>query len=290
LKIPISIIVPIFNEEKRVEKGINRLLEVCDKENWDFEIIVVEDGCTDNSVNIVKKISLKDRRVRIISLVNRCGKGGSIIQAIRECKKENIGYLDIDMSADPSEFNRLFPYLQNNTLVIGSRILRGTLNPIQRPYYRTLLSKMYLLYFSTLFNAKIYDTQCGLKLFKKKDVLSVLSSINTTGFAFDTEFIIKMLVKGLVVKEVPINWIHVEDSKLKIHKAVFMMSKDLIKIWYDVLESHINDTIYYNQWIIRPKGLLRIIFKTRRSLLSLRTNVSLSMAESSQMVNRKIDK
>ena len=235
MKFPISIIIPIFNEEKRLEKGIDRILACCQQQGWDFEIIIVEDGSTDRSVNIVEKYCLKDNRIRLLSLDRRYGKGRSLLHAIKLCKNENIGYLDIDLSADPSEFTRLMQFINKYDMVIGSRIIREGLKPIQRPFVRSCLSKVYTICFSCLFNLKICDTQCGFKLFKRDSVLPIISTIQVNGFAFDTEFLVKSFLHGLSIKEVPINWHHENNSKLKIRKAILNMSNDILKIWLNTI-------------------------------------------------------
>jgi glycosyltransferase involved in cell wall biosynthesis len=262
LKFPISIIIPIFNEEKRLEKGIDRILACCQQQGWDFEIVIVEDGSTDRSVNIVEKFCLKDDRIRLLSLDRRYGKGGSLLCAIKQCKNENIGYMDIDLSADPLEFTRLIQFINKYDIVIGSRIIRDGLKPIHRPFIRSCLSKLYTLCFSCLFNLKICDTQCGFKLFKKDSVLPIISTIQVNGFAFDTEFLVKSFLYGLSIKEVPINWHHENNSKLKIHKAILNMSNDILKIWLNAIIIQVTDKdVPSKHFAAKPVNILKYIQK-----------------------------
>jgi glycosyltransferase involved in cell wall biosynthesis len=276
LKFPISIIIPIFNEEKRLENGIDRILACCQQQGWDFEIIIVEDGSTDQSVNIVEKFCLKDSRVRLLSLNRRCGKGRSLLHAIKLCKNENIGYLDIDLSADPLEFARLIQFIDKYDVVIGSRIIREGLKPIQRPFVRSCLSKMYTLCFSSLFNIKICDTQCGFKLFKRDSVLPLISTIQVNGFAFDTEFLVKSFLHGLCIKEVPINWHHENNSKLKIHKAIFNMSNDILKIWLNTIIIQVTDkNIPSKYFAAKPVNISKQIQKLITLLSGTKSKIAL---------------
>ena len=276
MRFPISIIVPVYNEEKRLEKGISRILNFCQQQNWNFEVIIVEDGSTDRTVEIVKQFCLRDKRIKLISLSYRCGKGGSILHAIKHCSRDNIGYLDIDLSTDPSEFKRLIPYIKEFDVVVGSRLKRGGLKPIQRPFMRSMLSKLYSSYFSTLFNVGILDSQCGFKIFKRKSILPIVSTIQTNGFAFDSEFIVNSSLFGLRIKEVPIEWHHEMGSKLNVHRAIFMMSFDLQKIWINTIQLQlISNNSIQTCSVVKPVILYKIVKKMVTVVSETRSNIAI---------------
>ena len=94
--------------------------------------------------------------------------------------------MDADLSADPSELKILLVHIDNYDIVIGSRILRGSLPPIKRPFIRTFLSCAYAKAFRLIFGLQIYDPQCGLKVFKRNEISKVLPEIKISGFAFDS--------------------------------------------------------------------------------------------------------
>src|SRR5947209_16379512 len=125
--ISISIVIPAFNEEKRIATCLDRVIQYCTSQRWDFEIIVAEDGSKDNTVKIVNGFIEKDKRLRLISFPNRIGKGAAIRNAILTSGKKIAGFMDVDLAADPSEFQRLIQHIDNYDLVIGSRLLRGDL-------------------------------------------------------------------------------------------------------------------------------------------------------------------
>jgi glycosyltransferase involved in cell wall biosynthesis len=244
--ISISIILPVFNEERIIEESINRLVSYCNGKRWDFELIFVEDGCTDSTYSIVNRYSLKDGRIRMLKLPTRVGKGGSIICTVLQFPlKEYVAYMDSDLAADPSELERLFEYIKHFDVVLGSRILRGDLPPVQRPFYRSLFSHLYSRLFRTLFRIPIHDPQCGLKLFRREITSKLFSDVRVLGFAFDTDLIVKALSQGLRVKEVPINWSHGKFSTVCVFDEIKSMGLDLLSIWYS---SHLlwkqNKTVY----------------------------------------------
>jgi len=274
LKFPISVIIPIFNEEKRIKKCLERSLEYCTAQDWDFEIVIVEDGCTDQSVMIVKEFEKIDKRIILVSLSKRYGKGGSVLRAIDHCTKSNIGFMDVDLSADPSEFERLIPFIEKNDIVIGSRTLRGSLGVATRPIKRRLLSFMYHLFFSCLFDIKIRDLQCGFKLFKKNSLSRVMAGIKVNGFAFDTEFLVMSKLNGLQIKEVPIVWHHDKNSKLNLFSTIFNMSRDLLSIWVKAFMTQIHECSSEKvKFVARPVILFQAISYNPFAKRSIKTDV-----------------
>jgi glycosyltransferase involved in cell wall biosynthesis len=229
----ISIILPVFNEEHIIESSINRLLLYFNGKGWDFELIFVDDGSTDNTTSIVNRYSLKESRIKLLKLPERVGKGGSIISTGLQFKlKEYVAYLDSDLAADPSELDRLLEYIKDFDVVLGSRILRGNLPPIRRPLYRSFFSHIYSKLFRILFRIPIHDPQCGFKLFRQEIISKLFSDITVLGFAFDTALIVKAYAQGLRLKEVPINWAHGKCSKVSVANEIQSMGLDLLSIWY----------------------------------------------------------
>lgn len=229
----ITIIVPVHNEEDRIQSCIQRLLSYCKEKKWDFELLIVQDNGTDNTSSIVNRFSLSESRIKMLNLPTRLGKGGSIISAALSCDaKEYLTYMDVDLSADPSELERLLPYLRNYDVVLGSRILRGDLPPIERPFYRSLLSNSYSMLFRILFRIPVHDPQCGLKVFRKEIISQLFGEVTVTSFAFDTDLIVRAFAQGLRIIEVPINWTHGPASKIRVLTEIRSMGLDLFSIWY----------------------------------------------------------
>jgi len=232
-KTEISIIIPVYNEEKRIIPCLKRILSYCSEKKWDVELIVAEDGSTDNTKSIVNNFRSNDNRINLLTFKNRLGKGGAIRNAIFHASKDYICFLDVDLSADIDEVNRLISYIDKFDMVIGSRILRGNLPPIKAPTYRKIPSRFYSRLFRFLFQIPIHDPQCGLKLFKKNIARRVFSELHITGFAFDSEVIVKAYSLDLQIKEVPIIWNYDYATKISIPSAIREMGKDLMSIWYE---------------------------------------------------------
>jgi glycosyltransferase involved in cell wall biosynthesis len=264
----ISIIIPVFNEEKRVKQCIERLLPYCNGKEWDFELIFVDDGSIDSTVSIVKSYTLLEDRVKILTTSRRLGKGGSIVHAVlNEPLKDCVTFMDVDLSADPSELSRLLAYIEEYDIVVGSRVLRDGLRPIKRPWYRSLLSNSYSRLFRTLFRIPIYDPQCGLKLLRREITVDLFENVKIMGFAFDTDVIVTAFAQGLKIKEIPINWTHGKFSKVSVMKEVRSMGLDIVSIWYRYHLSWLHNRASYPQ----KKGSFsgKILF----SFLSINNNV-----------------
>ena len=235
-QLKISIIIPAYNEEKRITRCLKRLLKYCNEKEWDFEILVAEDGSTDSTVKILKDFASQDNRIKLLSFTERLGKGGAIKNAMFQATKDYVCFMDVDLSADIAELERLIPFLNEYDIVLGSRQLRGNLPPIEGPIYRKIFSKLYSKFFRFLFRMPIHDPQCGFKLFKTNIVSRLFKEIHTTGFAFDSEVLVKAYWLALKIKEVPIIWDYDSASKISVSKQIREMSDSLLQIWY---ESHL---------------------------------------------------
>lgn len=232
----ISVIVPVHNEELRVHRGINRICQYLDEKNYDYEVIITEDGSTDNTINIIQDLQKNNNKIKLISSQKRLGKGKAISNAMFSSEKKFVAYMDVDLAADPSELERLFNEITDYDIAIGSRLLRGSLPPIKRPFYRTFFSFFYSRFFRILFRNPIVDPQCGFKLFRNEVAVKLFKDITTSGFAFDSEVVVKAYSLGFQIIEVPIIWSHEKASKLRVSQQMREMGKDLLRIWY---ESHV---------------------------------------------------
>ena len=231
----LSIIIPAYNEENRIVRGLKRTLSFCESTGWDYEIIVASEGSNDRTVELVQSNFLPNNKIKLLTGEKRIGKGGSIKNAIKMTSKDVIAYMDVDLSADPSELSRLLIHAHDCDIVIGSRILREGLGPIAKPLSRAMLSYMYSFIFRLLFVTNIRDPQCGFKILRRRFAQELFMGIATDGFAFDTELLARALKVGARIKEIPIIWKHKEHSKVNPVEQIFAMGKDLVAIRYHIL-------------------------------------------------------
>jgi dolichyl-phosphate beta-glucosyltransferase len=262
----ISIIIPAYNEEKRIHICLQRVLSYCINKNWDFEIVVVADGCFDNTAEIVNSFHLIDSRIHLISPPDRLGKGGAIsFAALHSITKEYMAFLDADLAADPSQLEQMIQHIDDQDIVIGSRILRGDLPNVERPFHRTLLSLLFSKAFRVLFRIPIYDPQCGVKLFRSSILPTLFENTTVRGFAFDTDMIVTAYSLSMRVKEIPVEWVHGKSTTLNVLSEIRAMGLDLLSIWYSYhLKWRRGETCYpQKKGSIMGKGLFILLTKIR---------------------------
>ncbi|RLF57737.1 MAG: glycosyltransferase family 2 protein [Thermoplasmata archaeon] len=219
----ISIIIPAWNEEKRIKKTLEKYLEYFSERNYDFELIVVTDGCTDKTTMIVDEMSEKYSEIKHLSYPNRLGKGGGIIEGFKEAEGELISFTDADGATEPEEIDKLISFAQNHDGAIGSRWIEGAVRLRDEPFSRRIASRGFNLLVRALFRLPYKDTQCGAKVFKRKVIDDIVNELGLTDFAFDVELLYRIRKKGYRIKEVPIKWKHDMESKLSLGKTAITM-------------------------------------------------------------------
>ncbi len=210
----ISIIIPAYNEEKRISSTLNSYLEFLSPKKIKYEIIVVANNCSDKTVEIAKKFQKKNKNVKVMDLPYYTGKGGAVIEGFKKAKNEIICFADADNSTKPSQILMLATMIGKYDAVIGSRAMPDSkiINP--QPMFRVFLGKCFSILTNTLFGFGIIDTQCGAKAFSKKAVNLILQHKISKGFEFDVQILWIMKKAGLQMIEKGIEWENNPDSKV----------------------------------------------------------------------------
>ncbi len=215
-----SIVIPAHNEEMRIEKT----LQAYTKLFKNAEIIVVLNGCIDNTKNVVKKFDVK-----ILEFKDRLGKGGAIIEGFKVAKGKILAFTDADGSTPPEEMMKVIMYAEKYGAAIGSRWLKDSKIIRKQSLYRRFLSRVFNLLVRLLFGLRFKDTQCGCKAFKRELIEKTIDKLKVKNYAFDVELLFEMKKLGINVVEIPISWKNMKGSKLRI-KDILEMLISLIKI------------------------------------------------------------
>jgi dolichyl-phosphate beta-glucosyltransferase len=233
----LSIIFPIYNEEKRLKKNLNKLLNLFKPFNSiNFEIILVNDGSTDNSNNIINEFlklinnKYKKKIFYIYYKINR-GKGFALKKGVNIAKKKWILTCDIDFSANPNEmikWDKLNYIKSDKCCYFGSRKLKNSV--IKYKYYRRFVGEIFTLLIYFMFNLNIRDTQCGFKLYNKRYAKNIFNQLVENGYAHDVEIAVLLKKKLIKIIELPIKWTHEEESKVNIFYDGLSMVIKLILI------------------------------------------------------------
>ncbi len=231
----ISIIIPAYNEEHRLGQTIKQIIAYMEKEGHDYEIIVVDDGSIDRSVEVAKPFSQKG--VRIIRNDCNRGKGYTVRHGMLDAQKPLALFSDADLSTPIEELEKLVaPILAGNAQVaIGSRAAPGAQIEIFQPFYRVAMGKIFNLLLHLFALGDFYDTQCGFKLFTRQAAQAVFRRQRLSGFSFDVEILAIARSLGFQIAEVPVRWIDSSDSKVRILRDSSAMLFDLFKVRWNTL-------------------------------------------------------
>jgi hypothetical protein len=221
----VSIILPAYNEEKRLENSIKRLSKELNGVLDNFEIVISEDGSSDRTLQIAKSFESDD--IRVLHSDKRSGKGGAIKNALMHCRGNFIVFMDVDLASHPRHVKDLVDLLQKgNAIVIGSRYMKGSKS--KRSKVRYVASKAFNFMVRVLLGSKLTDHQCGFKAFRKDLVYPVIEEVKDDHWFWDTELLVRTQRKGLKVVEIPIEWKEEDGSKFRLVNDTIRMGLSLL--------------------------------------------------------------
>ena len=231
-KISLSIIIPAYNEEKRIKETIISLRSYLKSKKYIYEIIVVDDGSDDGTLNVLKDTLSADLRVITIT---KTGKGWAVKEGILSANKEYeyVFFMDADLSTDVEEieaFINIFKNEPETDIIIGSRYLpEGSV--IVQPPFRSLVGKTFSFIKSKLLGINFYDSQCGFKAFRMQSAKKIFAKSEIKGFSFDVEILYIALLNGIKVKEESVNWHHKPGGHVNLIADSLPMLIELIEIF-----------------------------------------------------------
>ncbi|MEM3373893.1 MAG: glycosyltransferase family 2 protein [Candidatus Woesearchaeota archaeon] len=221
----LSIIIPAYNEEKRIDITLSKIKEYLKNKKIKHEIIVVDDGSKDKTAEIASK-----HNAIVIKNKQNSGKGFSVKKGFLNSKYDYVLFTDADLSTPIEELDKFLPHLKNYDIIIGSRRLKDS-NVVQKQkIFRVIAGNIFPLLVSIIMPLGIKDTQCGFKLFNRKKCLKIFKKLTIKRFSFDVELLYLAKKYNLKIKEVGINWYNNSLSKVKFFKDAFNMFIDIIKI------------------------------------------------------------
>lgn len=227
----LSIIIPAHNEEHRlppVLKSYATFFE--EKMGRDVELILVANGCMDDTARIAREIAGTFLRIQVIEEPKRTGKGGAVILGIKEAVGDYIGFVDADGATAPEAFLQLYKQCKGIDGAIASRWVVGSVVHLPQKLARRISSRVFNLMTRLLFGLNFSDTQCGAKIFRKEAFQKILPELGITQWAFDVDILFHMRRNGYVVKEFSTVWNDAEGSTLNMRKAAWGMAQALVRL------------------------------------------------------------
>lgn len=223
----LSIVIPAYNEEKRLPASLDRVLEWLPSQKLEFsEVIVVDDGSTDKTAAVAGRAL-----VRVLKNPGNRGKGYAVRNGMLAAHGEWVLYSDADLSTPIEEAAALYCAALKNgaSIAIGSRAIDRSKVTVHQSALREWSGRAFNLTMRAVTGLRFHDTQCGFKLYRNDAAQTVFSAQKLDGFSFDVEDLYIARRAGLKAVEVPVRWANVEGTKVSMAKGVrsFM---DLLRI------------------------------------------------------------
>jgi len=230
----ISVVLPAHNEAERISEAMKQTKQSLGKISASFEILIAEDGSTDGTAEIARRIEAEEPCVRHIHSAERLGKGKALGRALKQAKGGIIAFIDVDLSTDMQHVKELVEAIRSEgyDFAAGSRLLKGS--EVTRSFKRTVMSTVYNLLVRTVLKSKIRDHQCGFKSFRRQSLLNILEKVEDEQWFWDTELLVRAQRAGYRVKEFPIKWDEKGDTKVETFKDGLRMFSKIIKLYYQL--------------------------------------------------------
>ena len=210
-----SIILPAYNEEQVISSSIDNVYSFFKSMNKPFEIIVADDGSSDNTVNIVNSKMKKIKELKLFSNNINQGKGSVLSGSLPIAKGKIVAFIDSDLAIDTNLFHDMVKYIEDGfDIVIASKHLNDS--EVEYSFIRTIFSNCYAFSARILLGVNIKDYQCGFKAFNPKVLSSVLPLVKSKSWSWDTEFLVKADWLGFRIKELPAKVVDI-GRKSKVH-------------------------------------------------------------------------
>lgn len=219
----ISIVIPVYNQEERVSECIRRIKNVISQTFEECEIIVVNDGSIDHTLQVLKDESDHDRRVRVVSYAPNTGKGYAVKKGVLESKGKFVLFIDGDLDISPTLIRDYILELMSHDIVIASK--HHPRSRVNTPSSRRFLSRSFNLIARILTGTKVSDTQVGLKAGRSEVMKEIFQTMLVKRYAFDVELLAMANLMNLRIKEMPVEM--TLDRRFKV--------KDIVRMFVDVL-------------------------------------------------------
>ncbi len=230
----VSVVLPAYNEEGTIEATVQTSLDTLASflPDGSYEVIVAEDGCDDATPEIADRMAAANDCVRHVHSEQRLGRGRALEYAFRRADGETLVYYDTDLATDMSHLQELVESVRSGKydVATGSRWLPGAV--ADRPIKRSVPSRGFNGLVRLLLGSELKDHQCGFKAFDRTVLLSLLDDIEDEHWFWDTELLVTAQKRGHRIKEFPVEWEPVGDTKVDLVRDVFGMGSQIVRCWW----------------------------------------------------------
>ena len=230
----LSIVIPAYNEEKRLPETLKQISNFLDQQDYQAEVLVIENGSTDKTLQIAQNFSEQIPYLRVFH-EEQNGKGRAVKRGMMEAIGDYRFICDADLSMPIEEVNKFIPpLLPDSEVAIASREADGAVR-YDEPEFRHFVGRVFNTLVRVLALPGLHDSQCGFKCLRADIAREVFPEITIYGWAFDVEVLFIARKLGYKIKEVPIPWYYREQSKINVFRDSIKMLIDLLQIRWNHL-------------------------------------------------------
>ncbi len=230
----LSVVIPAYNEAKKITPTIRSIFDYLKKQSYEYEVLVINDGSRDNTVEVVAGFVKEFPALRIIDNKRNQGKAKVVQQGMMEARGDLKLFMDADNATTIDNLDKMIPYIKEGyDVVIASIGIKGAQKIGEEPFYRRILGQLGNLWIRFWAVPGIHDTQRGFKLFTKESADKIFPKMLTFGWGFDVEVLALAKKYGHKIKEVPIIWKNTANSKVNIWAYPKTLLQTL-KIWWNL--------------------------------------------------------
>lgn len=227
--VDLSVVVPAFNEEWRLPPTLIDMVDYLDTRGLSYEVIVVDDGSSDSTTDVVKKFERIRPQISLIRVPRNYGKGHAVRLGMLTAHGKSVLFADADGSTPFRELERLEAELAKGAdVAIGSRAMISNDTKVVTNWHRRFLGRAFNFCVNMLVLPSVADTQCGFKLFTSQAARFLFERQQSDGFSFDVEVLYIARKAKLRIVEVPINWKNVPGSKVNLVLDALRMFRDIM--------------------------------------------------------------
>lgn len=212
----LSVLIPAYNEEENISSTLQDIHEYLINKSFMYEIIIVDDGSTDKTVELAELYKDKFTNFRMLKNDKNSGKGYSVKKGMLTAQGSLILFMDADNATRIQEFDKFIPVLnQGNDVIIASRRIPGAEITSSQPICRIILGNIYIILSKIILGASVNDYNCGFKLYTSESAKLLFPKLTRNDWSFDSELIYLIKKFNLKLKEIPVKWGDKRTSKVK---------------------------------------------------------------------------
>ena len=221
----LSVIIPAYNEERRILRTLRVVSGYLERQKYSWEILIINDGGTDATKSIVERAAL--RNTRFVEYSPNMGKGYAVNYGFQQSVGEVVLYCDADNATPFEEVEKLLDFIPDYPVVVGSRYLKESNIKVKQPLIRRILSRLGNVLIQVVLLPGFPDTQCGFKMFRRTEGAEIFKRQTIWRWGFDMEILFIAKKLRYKIRQVPVDWLDQQDSRLQSSKASLAVLKEL---------------------------------------------------------------